>query len=140
MHLRKLCDNSNRSGVSAVVKISSVALKCEILLEALRRKIIRANGLDAAAGVKSLIFITLDHSSQHFSSLRGKGKKAHSSFGRISAIKCGTKHHICCPEVCNSRSSSWAKLVKYDVTRSFSDKFSEVSPKRSPVCDKKKIS
>ena len=34
-----------------------------------------------------------------------KGKKAYSRFGRIPAIKCGAKHHICCSEVCSYRSS-----------------------------------
>ena len=31
--------------------------------------------LDAAVGVKSFLFMNVNHSLQHFSSLRGKGKK-----------------------------------------------------------------
>lgn len=48
--------------------------------------------LDAAAGVKSFLFISLNRSlQQHFSSLRGKQKELTPD---LLKIKCGTKQHI----------------------------------------------
>ena len=48
-----------------------------------------------------ILFISLKLSLQFFSSLRGK-KESSLQIGRITAIKCSAKHHICCIEVCNS--------------------------------------
>ena len=143
MHLWILCDIANRSGVCLLVKIFNVALNATFCSKHYWEEKRVEQSLDAAVGVRSLLFFSVNHSLQHLSSLTGKGKKLTHRFESGITAKhrntlTHTKHHICCSEVCNFPSSCAGKLTKYDVTRSLFNKLYKGSPDRSVRDTKKK--
>ena len=81
-----------------------------------------------AAGVKSFLLISLNHSLQRLSSLRGKEKKDHSRFGRITQLKSAQNAIFAVLKFNSPRSYSSPRGSSPNyATISLSDKFSQVA-------------
>ena len=82
--------------------------------------------------------MNVNHSLQHFSSLRGKGKKLTPDLEEFLQLNAAQNTIFAVLKfVITAQFWRGQKFTKYDVTRYLSEKFSEVSPNRS-VCDTKK--